>query len=82
MSSHNVREVKSRKQHRCLWCGELIRKSEVYKLHEWAEGDTHGRDRYHKECNEAYNRLDWEEKSHWHDEYCAWQYERGTTEEN
>lgn len=82
MSYRGDREVTARKHHTCLWCKERIEKGEKYILIEFAEDDTHYRNRMHIECSEAESRLqkqDWEELDLWYDENCMWDYNRGST---
>ena len=81
MSYIDHREVKARKRHRCLWCGDIIQPSERYILVEWVNENEHGRDRYHRECHKAKGTLSYENLEWWNDEGCVPKFQRGHNHE-
>jgi len=77
MSSSNWRKLIARKPHVCLWCSERIEKGTEYTLEEWADGDEHGRNRYHVECEAAVSAAGYDIIEWWSDEGCVPDFQRG-----
>ncbi len=47
----------ARKEHRCWWCTEPIRKGELYNRWAWVDGGDIIEIKCHEECNWAWDRV-------------------------
>lgn len=81
MAHSESRDVKARKDHRCAWCWEVIKKGEVYHLTEWVSANEHGRDRMHQCCAAAVRAMDSGDMADWIDWGCQPYYQKGHTHE-
>ncbi len=52
------KEVKTRKEHKCIWCYEKIAKGDTVQYREYRFDDAFQKDRLHPECYKAMNDMD------------------------
>ncbi|MBA7546012.1 hypothetical protein ES705_38394 [subsurface metagenome] len=69
------KQVKCRKDHLCIWCGETIKAGEIVPFRKYIFEGMIQRDYYHPECNEVMLALDWYDEG-----FDAYIFKRGTEE--
>lgn len=69
------KDVKCRKSHRCVWCGETIEAGETVPFYKSIFDGALQNDYYHPECQEAMLECDLDD-----DGYTAYMFKRGTGE--
>ena len=74
--------TKSRKPHRCHWCGERIEVGESYIRIAGVWSGDFGVSSWHPECDEVFKALTWQETSEWdlQDGFDPGMYKRGSKE--
>jgi len=77
MTPLSTKEVSARKEYRCVWCGEKILKEEKHTKRAYVMYREFIHDRAHLECYAAMLDYDWSDD----DEFSAYMFKRGSTEE-